>query len=98
MYFFKSNYFYFLILNFNIMEDLLFDLLHEGSKDSVSLLSDESMNDILGGTIVCKKGYVLDNNGTIKCGCDYSNDGTLQTKETTISGGNTNTTIIRTNS
>ncbi len=53
------------------MKDLELEILSSGSSENVSILSDESMSEALGGKIKCVKGYELADNGTITCGCGY---------------------------
>lgn len=54
------------------MKDFELEILNAGSSENISLLSEESMNGILGGAVQCKKGYSAGDNGDIACGCGYT--------------------------
>ena len=51
------------------------EVLNQGRADGLDILNEAVMDDLLGGTISCKKKYTLQNNGVINCGCGYTNDG-----------------------
>lgn len=51
------------------------EVLNQGMTDSLDILNDAVMDNLLGGTIKCKKEYSFDNYGKVTCGCGYSNDG-----------------------
>lgn len=47
------------------------EVLNQGFEDSVNILSDEQMDDIVGGDFTCKKSFTF--KGTsLECGCGYS--------------------------
>lgn len=47
------------------------EILNQGFEDSVNILSDEQMDDIVGGDFTCKKSFTF--KGTsLECGCGYT--------------------------
>lgn len=56
------------------MKEFELEILNSGSPENVSILSDESMSEALGGKISCKKGFELGDDGVVTCLCEYRND------------------------
>lgn len=54
----------------------ILEVLNQGMADGLDILNEAVMDDLLGGTIKCKKNYTLQDKGVVNCGCGYSNDGT----------------------
>lgn len=57
------------------MKKIEFDVLNAGMADSINILSDEALENVLGGAVYCGKGYSLADNGAVSCGCKYTSDG-----------------------
>lgn len=65
------------------------EILNQGFDDSVNILSDEQMDDIVGGDFTCKKNFTF--KGTsLECGCGYSTS-LDPTKPLPGTGGGTST-------
>lgn len=50
-----------------------FELLNAGLQDSVNILSLDEMDGVVGGETKCKKGFVINKDGSsINCGCGFT--------------------------
>lgn len=66
------------------------EVLRNGISSDVQALNEDAFNDIFGGAMSCKKGYSEFDDGTMKCGCDYTGPMPKKEVSTTIS---TSTTV-----
>lgn len=53
------------------MKDFSLEILNAGNSENISILTEEAMEQTLGGATSCKKGYESRDDGTIECGCGY---------------------------
>ena len=53
------------------------EIINQANNDHFDLLEDNALDLIRGGAVKCKENYSLGDNGTVKCGCGYSNSASL---------------------